>query len=199
MPPRSGIALMRRSGSGSVSYRRGSRPGAGRAVRGHGAGGGQADLHGRGYSAPAQVQACIDGRTVQLSDGRTVRLAGIEVSQPDEPIVGANTPSSRWNIWCSVAHPDAARPGNRPATAGLWLWWRCHPHHPASRPAQAAGAGHARVAANIGDFACAASLLAAEKAARAGGPWPLGQPVLCDAKCRGSRGGSRGSGSFRRG
>ena len=29
--------------------------------------------------------------------------------------------------------------------------------------------GHARVAANIGDFACAASLLAAEKAARAGG------------------------------
>ena len=52
----------------------------------------------------------------------------------------------------------------------MWLWFRCQPQ-PTEQSVQQAllAQGHARVSANIGDSACAASLLAAEQAARAAG------------------------------
>lgn len=117
-----------------------------------------------------QVQAVLDGRTVRLSDGRTVKLAGIEVSQPDEADSRAN------NAQLALEHlvinreitlmrlgPETDRYGRVVALVAL----------PASSGEAVQHAllaqGHARVAANIGDFACAASLLAAEKAARTAG------------------------------
>ncbi len=124
-----------------------------------------------GIFGAGQVQAVPDGRTVRLSDGRTVRLAGIEVSQPDEADSRAN------NAKLALEHLVLNRPitlmrlGPETDRHGRV----CRFGGPAIRfvrpgcPAQDAGAGHARVAANIGDFACAASLLAAEKPARTGG------------------------------
>jgi len=118
----------------------------------------------------ATVQAVLDGRTLRLSDGRTVRLAGIEVSQPDE----ADSPPNKAKL--ALEHmviereitlmrlgPETDRYGRvvalvaLPPTAG-----------PSVQHALLAQ-GHARVSANIGDSACAASLLAAEQKARAGG------------------------------
>jgi endonuclease YncB( thermonuclease family) len=117
-----------------------------------------------------QVQAVLDGRTVRLADGRTVRLAGIEVSQPDEADSRAN------NAKLALEHlvfdrpitlmrlgPETDRHGRVVALATLPSASSQTVQH--TMLAQ----GHARVAANIGDFACAASLLAAEKTARAGG------------------------------
>src|SRR5712671_3109965 len=81
MPPRSGIALMRRSGSGqsyrvavglgltvlfAATARADDKPGCKAAAIGAG-----------------EVRTVIDGRTVQLSDGRQLRLAGIEVPESD--------------------------------------------------------------------------------------------------------------------
>jgi endonuclease YncB( thermonuclease family) len=118
-----------------------------------------------------QVQAVLDGRTVRLADGRTVRLAGIELSQPDEADSRAN------NAKLALEHlvldrqislmrlgPETDRYGRVVALVAL----------PPALPGQAIqhemlAQGHARVAANIADFACAASLLGSEKAARARG------------------------------
>ena len=118
-----------------------------------------------------EVQAVLDGRTVRLSDGRTVRLAGIEVSQPEEADSRAN------NAKLALEHlvfnrqitlmrlgPDTDRYGRVVALVAL-------PSASSGKAVQheMLAQGHARVAANVGDFACAASLLAAEKAARAEG------------------------------
>jgi endonuclease YncB( thermonuclease family) len=118
-----------------------------------------------------QVQAVLDGRTVRLSDGRTVRLAGIEVSQPDE----ADSPAN--NAKLALEHlvfnreitlmrlgPETDRYGRVVALVAL----QSASSGQAVQHALLAH-GHARVAANIGDFTCAANLLAAEKAARAAG------------------------------
>ena len=118
-----------------------------------------------------QVQAVLDGRTVRLSDGRTVRLAGIEVFPPDEADSRAN------NAKLALAHlvfdrqislmrlgPETDRYGRVMALVAVGATTE----GPSVQHALLAQ-GHARVAANIGDFACASSLLGAEKAARAAG------------------------------
>jgi hypothetical protein len=123
-----------------------------------------------GIFGAGQVQAVPDGRTVRLSDGRTVRLAGIEVSQPDEADSRAN------NAKLALEHlvfnrpitlmrlgPETDRHGRVVALVALPSL------HPARLSSTRCWRRHARVAANIGDFACAASLLAAEKPARTGG------------------------------
>jgi endonuclease YncB( thermonuclease family) len=169
MPPRSGIALMKRSGSGSVSYR--VALGTGLAVLS-----GMAQAEDKPPCKPAafeaaQVRAVIDGRTLLLTDGREVRLAGIEVSQPSSGESAANAAKlaleslvSGRDVVLMRLGSDSDRYGRvvalvavAPATGG-------------SSVQQALLAqGHARVGANIADFACAASLLAAEKAARMAG------------------------------
>ncbi|MEA2981241.1 MAG: hypothetical protein QOF09_3064 [Alphaproteobacteria bacterium] len=118
-----------------------------------------------------QVRTVLDGRTVRLSDGRVVRLAGIEVSQPDEADSSAN------NARLALEHlvfnreitlmrlgPETDRYGRVVALVAL------QPDSSGQAVQhELLAQGHARVAANIGDFACAANLLAAERAARAAG------------------------------
>ena len=137
------------------------------------------------------VQSIVDGRTLKLADGREVRLAGIEapenagktlenlVSGREITLMRLGAETDRYGrvVALVAVKPGAAEQSVQSTLLAL---------------------GQARVSANIGDKACINALLGAEQAARAAG-WPLGGPVLCDAKCRESGGDSRSSGSFRRG
>jgi endonuclease YncB( thermonuclease family) len=116
----------------------------------------------------AQVRSVLDGRTVQLTDGREVRLAGIEVPQKhdsaakaaleslvsgrDIALLRLGADSDRYGRVVALvsAEPGAAEIGQSVQRALL-------------------AQGQARVTANIGDSACAANLLEAERAARVGG------------------------------
>jgi endonuclease YncB( thermonuclease family) len=116
----------------------------------------------------AQVRSVLDGRTVQLTDGREVRLAGIEVPQKhdsaakmaletlvsgrDIRLLRLGADSDRYGRVVALVSvdPEAAEIGQSVQRALL-------------------AQGKARVTANIGDSACAASLLEAERVARAGG------------------------------
>jgi endonuclease YncB( thermonuclease family) len=117
----------------------------------------------------APVRAVIDGRTLRLADGRQVRLAGIEVGPPaegDSAAKAAKLALESLVIGRDVAlmrlGPELDRHGRSVALVAL-------PQASAGQSLQHAllAQGHARVAADIGDFACAVSLLAAEKTARA--------------------------------
>jgi endonuclease YncB( thermonuclease family) len=116
----------------------------------------------------AQVQGVIDGRTVQLTDGREVRLAGIEVPQTHDGAAKAvlETLVSGRDVALLRLGSDSDRYGRvvalisvEPAAPGI------------GHSVQAAllAQGQARVTASIGDSACMASLLEAEQAARKGG------------------------------
>ena len=110
------------------------------------------------------VQAVLDGRTMLLRDGRELRLAGIEVSGSD----GA-----------AKASLEAATDGR--AVVMLRLGAGADRYGRISGLAVAAGSerrslqvmllaqGQARVAARVGDDACAAEFLTAERQARAAG------------------------------
>ena len=116
----------------------------------------------------AQVQRVIDGRTAQLTDGREVRLAGIEVPQKHDGAakVALESLVSGRDIALLRLGAESDRYGRvvalvsvEPVAAGI------------GQSVQRAllAQGQARVTANIGDSACAASLLEAERTARAGG------------------------------
>jgi endonuclease YncB( thermonuclease family) len=170
MPPRSGIALMKRSGSGSVSYR--VALGVGLAVL--------SAMAARAEDKPActpaamgtaQVRAVVDGRTVLLADGREVRLAGIEVSQQGGGESNANAARLALEALVSGREIALMRLGSDRDRYGrivALVAVGAATDGPTVQQALLAQ-GRARVAANIGDLACAASLLAAEKAARAAG------------------------------
>jgi endonuclease YncB( thermonuclease family) len=110
----------------------------------------------------AQVRTVIDGRTVQLADGREVRLAGIEVPESaraalealvsgrDVTLLRSGAESDRYGRILGFLALDAAAPDLSVQNALL-------------------AQGQGRVSANIGDSACAASLLRAEQTARGGG------------------------------
>jgi endonuclease YncB( thermonuclease family) len=110
------------------------------------------------------VRTVRDGRTLVLSDGRQVRLAGIE-APGSEPGAGA----SRAALQLKRLGDGTDRHGRllvHVFTAGDERW------------AQQAllAAGHARVGSRVGDAACAARLLNAERAARAAGVGLWSQP-----------------------
>ena len=112
------------------------------------------------------VRAVIDGRTVLLADGREVRLVGIETGHElantarkalESLVLGAELTlfrlgpeTDRYGRVVALAAAGPSNPGNSVQRALLAL-------------------GQARVSAHIGDYSCAAALLAAEKAARAAG------------------------------
>jgi endonuclease YncB( thermonuclease family) len=116
----------------------------------------------------AQVRAVIDGRTLQLADGREVRLAGIEISDRDgakaalQSLVagreislarlgaGTEAETDRYGRVVALVTAEAGTAENSVQRALL-------------------AQGQARVSAHVGNFACAASLLRAEHAARAAG------------------------------
>jgi endonuclease YncB( thermonuclease family) len=124
------------------------------------------------------VNSVVDGRTITLDDGRTVRLAGIEVEPPQAPgetarralaelVLGrtielrnARAETDRYGR--SIAHlfaPADVTPGGlTPGDLGpRWI------------QAELLARGHARVAERVAsDRSCASALLARERAARDG-------------------------------
>jgi endonuclease YncB( thermonuclease family) len=116
----------------------------------------------------AVVNSVVDGRTITLDDGRTVRLAGIEVEPTQAPgetarraladlVLGrtielrnAGAETDRYGR--GVAHIFALADGTTP-----WV------------QAELVAHGHARVAGRVaGDRPCASELFARERAARDG-------------------------------
>jgi endonuclease YncB( thermonuclease family) len=126
-----------------------------------------------------QVAGVIDGRSIRLADGREVRLAGIEV--PPVPGPGETGPQAAAGL--------AAKAALEQILAGQTVEFRRQSSatdrygrviaHVIAQVQVAGGAiarpvalemvsrGHARVAAQVGDAACAAELLSQERAARA--------------------------------
>ena len=116
----------------------------------------------------AQVRGVLDGRTVQLTDGREVRLAGIEVPQKHDgaakvaleslvsgrevALLRLGAESDRYGRVVALVMVEPAAPEIGPSVQRALL-----------------AQGQARVAANLGDSACATSLLEAERVARVGG------------------------------
>ena len=114
----------------------------------------------------ATVSAVADGRTVSLSDGREVRLAGIEI-----PNHGDNAAAARMALEKRVAGqevrllrmgPEADRYGR--VVAGIVAV-------AGERPVQLEllARGHVLVAPSIGNTGCKVAFLSAEKAARVSG------------------------------
>jgi endonuclease YncB( thermonuclease family) len=105
----------------------------------------------------AQVAAVRDGRTLLLADGRELRLAAIEVT--DESRAGLENMVAERTLRLERLASDRDRYGRLVAFAYVGE---------AAKSVQQAmlEAGMARVAARVGDTACARTLLAAEQTAR---------------------------------
>ena len=104
------------------------------------------------------VKSVIDGRTLQLADGREVRLAGIEVADQSKAALEALVAGQ--DVALSRAGPDTDRYGRTLALATV-----------RGQPVQVAllERGVARISANIGDFSCAETFRNSERKARAAG------------------------------
>ena len=115
-----------------------------------------------------RVLAVLDGRTVQLADGREVRLAGIEVAHDDGDKSSAAARSALESLVLGAEltlfrlGPETDRYGRTVALIAAGPAENSIQHRLLDR-------GQARVAAHIGDSACAAGLLRAEQAARTAG------------------------------
>ena len=112
----------------------------------------------------ARVHTVLDGRTLQLTDGREVRLAAIEA--PQSAKAGLETLVAGRDIELLRLGADSDRYGRvvalvsvKPASPEIGL----------TVQAALLAQGQARVTAHIGDSACAAGLLEAERIARAAG------------------------------
>ena len=120
-----------------------------------------------------RVRAVLDGRTLVLEDGREVVLSGLVLPQEErggpakdnnkaalEALLGGRA------VVLKRLAPDADRYGRLPAHVFAGDDWVQQ---------KLLAAGHALVAARVGDFACAARLLQAERAARGAklGLWPI--------------------------
>ena len=131
----------------------------------------------------------IDGRTFQLDDGQHVRLAALEV--PPMPLPGESGPQTKAGLAAKSAleallvgrpvtlqklGPNADRYGRIVALVSI---------EGATRSVQQEmlAQGHALVAAEIGERACAALLFAAEQSARTGnlGLWGVPYYVIQQA------------------
>jgi hypothetical protein len=100
------------------------------------------------------VRAVLDGRTLLLTDGREVRLAGIEVSSESKPALEAH-----------IAGREITLKGKATDRYGRLVAYAYAGSGP-SVQAHLLSQGRARVAARIGDPGCSAELFAAETAAR---------------------------------
>ena len=104
------------------------------------------------------VRAVLDGRSFVLTDGREVRLAGIETPEASkaalEKILGNR------DVTLKKLGDDKDRHGRLPAFAFV-------PGDERSAQQMLLASGSARVSARVGSAACAKPLLGAEQAARA--------------------------------
>ena len=108
------------------------------------------------------MRAVADGGTLQLADGRQARLAGIEVRPGEAARAALEAAIAGREVTLARLGPETDRYGR---VSGL--------ANPLGEPQPLQNtllaAGHARVSARVGDPACAAGFLAAERAARAAG------------------------------
>jgi endonuclease YncB( thermonuclease family) len=119
--------------------------------------------------ATGTAATVIDGRTLTLDDGREVRLAAIEVAPPSEPAGAAAKTTLEALV---IGQPIELRgTGTAPETD---RYGRLFAHvyimsDSTERWAEAEliARGNGRVSARVGERACAAALLARERAARA--------------------------------
>jgi endonuclease YncB( thermonuclease family) len=131
-----------------------------------------------------RVAKVLDGRSFVLDDGREVRLAGIET--PPVPAAGESDAQAKAGTAARAAlaalvagrmvelhqrSPAADRYGRTVAHA-----WFTRDGVPGSAAEELVAEGYARVGANVGDRACAAELLAAERGARAARLGLWGEP-----------------------
>jgi endonuclease YncB( thermonuclease family) len=117
--------------------------------------------------ASGKVATVVDGRSFLLDDGREVRLAAIEVAAPTEAAGTAAKDAlaaliAGATVELRGAGPETDRYGRLFARAFVGV-------DKAERwvEAELVAGGHARVSARVGERACAAALLARERAARA--------------------------------
>ena len=104
------------------------------------------------------VAAVRDGRTILLTDGREVRLAGIEVD--DEARAALQSLVGERRLWLEQLGPERDRYGR--------LFALVYPDDLGPSFQQTMlEQGHARVSSRVGDRACTDALLRAERAARA--------------------------------
>lgn len=112
------------------------------------------------------VRAVLDARTLVLTDGREVRLASIEIPHAEHAANAAKT-----LLEATLGDRTVTLKRNDDATD---RYGRVAAHAFAENDARSAQqilltAGHARVAARVGNVPCAKSLLAAERVARDAG------------------------------
>jgi endonuclease YncB( thermonuclease family) len=107
----------------------------------------------------APVRTVLDGRTLLLADGREARLAGIEIAQPDAARAALEAAIAGRDVRLMRLGPETDRYGR---ISGL-----INPlAEPRALQLTLLAQGQARVAALVGDRACAADFLAAERGAR---------------------------------
>jgi endonuclease YncB( thermonuclease family) len=136
------------------------------------------------------VRRVIDGRTFQLDDGQHVRLAAVEV--PPMPLPGQSGPQANAGLAAKAAlenliagrtvmlkklGPNADRYGRIVALVSTERATHSVQQHMLAQ-------GHALVAAEIGERACAAQMFAAEQSARSNrlGLWGIPYYVIQQAK-----------------
>jgi endonuclease YncB( thermonuclease family) len=123
----------------------------------------------------AAVQTVVDSRTVQLTDGREVRLAGIDMpSRNDATTHAAKAALENVALGHRIALLRLGSSSDRYGrTVALVAVQPDTPTEPAGITQTVQWSlltqGLARVAAKVGDAACAAELLAAERTARTAG------------------------------
>lgn len=116
-------------------------------------------------AGPATVRSVADGRTLTLTDGREVRLAGIEVPGRDEDAAAARAALEKLAAGQTVR---LLKMGPETDRYGRFLGGIAAVD---GRPIQLEllEKGRAQVAASAGGTGCAAAFLTAEKAARTAG------------------------------
>jgi endonuclease YncB( thermonuclease family) len=119
----------------------------------------------------ATVQSVIDGRTLLLADGREVRLAGIEVPRRDRHAAAARAALTALVGGQQVAIKPLGAETDRYGRVPALILQASRASFGDERSVQhnLLAQGHALVAARVGDRACAAEFLAAERGARASG------------------------------
>ena len=121
---------------------------------------------------PATVKTVADGRTFASADGRETRLAGIETPADAPGAATARAALEALVIGREVTLKRLNLEQDRHGRVAAFVFVPAD-----QRPVQSMllAAGHARVAAQVGNAVCAADLLQAEHAARASrlGIWAL--------------------------
>ncbi len=112
------------------------------------------------------VASVRDGRTLLLSDGREVRLAGIEPGPGGREALQRLADGASLRLKIFVGNSDPEAPHDR---YGRLVAFVLADEAPASLQLALLEAGQARVSGRIGNKACAEALLAAERAARLAG------------------------------